>query len=757
MSTSIPPNGALPIPVLPGQEAGSTRPSDLQAQLETSFQKDRGHSRKDLFKTIAEGLKEGAFGGVIVTGPVASGMLRILTRFGWNGTVDHFARAMPHFPAQFGLDEMREVLVRLGFPSRVWVGDTSTLDSRVLPALLQCENGSLVLVDKAKDGSLSYLDLEKGELVTLAQGLCYGPMLVFTQEDAEALKTQPDGPWFGTFLRRFRGPFALLFMVTFIINTFMLIASFAVMAIYDIVIPAKAQDTLLFILAGVLAFFAFEVALRGVKAIAIGHLAARLEYALATTIFSKLISFPLEMTASAPIGSQISRIRQFESVRDLFAGPFVSIALEIPFIVVFIGALFIFAGWLGFLPIVMIVLYSLIGGALVPVLRRRSLVSAQARSERQALFLDTVSNIRTIRAVGCENMWLERIRNSSAQTCLAQYRSTQISNLLLTFSNAGVPIAGIATITAGSVMVMNNTLSMGALIATMIIVWRIMAPVQQALVTLSRLNDMTANARQIDQVMRLKGETEGEDPPLRRHFTGALSFNRVILRYPRSPDMALAGISFEAPAGSLIAVMGPSGSGKSTLMRAILNLFPVQSGAVSIDGINVRQMRMSELRSSIAYLPQSPALFHGSIAQNLRLTASDATQADLDRVCRDLGILSTIDLMPKGFETLLTDIEKEQHSSGFRQALGIAQALLRRSQILLLDEPAQALDPDVEQNFIRIIQKLKRHQTIIMVTHRPSHAAFADRVLVMEKGQVARFEAPESIFSSQNKGGSHAA
>ncbi|MCB1493950.1 MAG: ATP-binding cassette domain-containing protein, partial [Rhodobiaceae bacterium] len=271
-----------------------------------------------------------------------------------------------------------------------------------------------------------------------------------------------------------------------------------------------------------------------------------------------------------------------------------------------------------------------------------------------------------------------------------------------------------------------------------------------------RIADMAATMRQIDQMMRIPARETVSEAPVRRHFQGRITLDRVSFRYPGTSQAAIAGISLDIKAGEFIAVMGASGAGKTTLLRLMLDLYRPNAGIVCVDGINARQIPNVDLRAAIGYVPQIITLFHGSIAQNLRLAAPEADDHALRRVASELGILEAIEALPQGFDTRIDHESRDKLPTGFRQVLGIAQAFLRDPQILLLDEPAQALDPRIEDHFMAAVRRRTGRVTTVMVTHRPSHARAADRILVLDRGQIRAFDTPDAIFGAPpEQGGAH--
>ena len=714
----------------------------LDQKLRSAFRAEskQTKSRQEGFQELQRGFEQGRFGGCPIKGDALPAMLSILDKLGWTISVDQITRCMPHFPLHFGVPEMRECLARMGYESHQRIFKRNQISGADLPALL-IDGDRLSILEG--DKTIIARDPMTGDQRTDAPKA--GAMLVTFRPATAANEKTSTGSWLRRNLIRFTPEIYELLGLTFVINLMVLAVSFSVMTIYDKVIPAEAIDTLLAIGIGITLAMGIELFFRYQKARLIGRTSGRLEYLLGTAIFSKLISLPIQMVANTPVGDQVARLRQFETVRDIFSGPFVAVVIELPFVVLFTIGLFILAGPLGFVPLVMVVLFILLSGFLIGPIKRQNEYANRRRREHYQTALETVSNLRQLRSIGCEDVWLARLRQKTAESAASKRRANLLQRILATVSASTVPIAGGATVALGAILVMEGQLSVGMLIGAMIVIWRVLAPIQQMLLMLTRYTEMAQMVKQIDHLMNMPSAAIEPETPVRRMFSGEVSFDRVSFRYQGAPEAAIQGLTFKIPPGALVAIEGHSGSGKSTLLRLILDLYQPQVGSIQVDGVNVRQIPKTDLRATIGYVPQKPVLFHGTIAQNLRLASPGAPDDQLRKVCAEVGLLESIDELPEGINTLLDHARNENLPGGFRQALSIAQALLRNPRILLMDEPAKTLDHALEDALLNSIKARHGNTTILMTSHRPSHIRLADRVLKLDRGQLMSFDPPAPV------------
>jgi len=294
---------------------------------------------------------------------------------------------------------------------------------------------------------------------------------------------------------------------------------------------------------------------------------------------------------------------------------------------------------------------------------------------------------------------------------------------------------------------MHGTLSIGALVALMAVLWRVLGPMQIVFLSLHRIKSTVATIRQIDRLIKLKGEREpGRDFGGGIVFSGRMSLSGLCFRYPNRAELAIKAASLDIAKGELIAITGPSGAGKSTLMKVMMGLYQPQSGSVRIDEFDIRQLDPVELRQTLSFLAQEPVMFYGTVAQNLRLVAPDASDDELTDALSAVGISVADPALPDGLNTRFNARNRRAMSHSFIQRLAIAQAFLRKSPILFLDEPANHLDRLGDEALKNIIARAKGRQTIIMTTARPSHMKLADRIVVMNDGAIAAAGRPDEIL-----------
>ena len=559
-----------------------------------------------------------------------------------------------------------------------------------MPCLYESGSGRVIALLAREGEKFRIFDPDgKGECVETLHGLRGRVFIADTRPASDIRQEDQDMPWFSQIIGRFRRTIAIMFAVTFVVNMLAVAVPLSIMVIYDQIIGRQNGDFLPYLAVGVALAMTAEFLLRLVRSRGQAYLSSRLEFLI---------------------------------VIALVAGP---VAL---------------------VPLGLIALYGLMGLLVFPAMRRRVKAASIERSERQSFIVETLTEMRSIKVMGAEKLWYERFRDVSSGATLRTFQANFLSSLVQTLSHMLMVLGGVGVLALSVLQIEAGAMTMGALIATMALTWRVLAPIQSGFNLMSRLEQVLLSIRQLNELLRFRLErTPDQFVGERKLFTGKLEFHRVSLRYLPGHAPALMGVSFAVRPGEMVALTGSSGSGKSSLLRVALRLYEPQAGSITLDGIDTRQLDPAELRRALAYVSQETQVLYGTIAQNLRFGNFSASLQELRDACRLAGMIDEIDALPEGFETRIGDNLSSSLPAGFHQRLALARAYLSPAPVLLLDEAANALDDAGDAKFRDALEAMRGARTILFATHRPSHMRLADRVVVLSDGVVVADGPPDEV------------
>ncbi|ESY81785.1 peptidase [Mesorhizobium sp. LNHC221B00] len=513
-------------------------------------------------------------------------------------------------------------------------------------------------------------------------------------------------------------------------NTLVLILPLYMLQVYDRVLPAANLDTLTYLtmlaLLCLLLFGVLEV-VRGVYA---SRLAARLDVSLGASSFLAAMNGP-----RAGLGD-VQALRDLATLRGFIASRTIFFLFDLPFGPIFVGLLYLIHPLLFLVTIVGAVLMVSIAVLNQVASSRPAKAAAENLSASMNSAQAFARNFETVRALGMVSnaieIWGARFSGSlHASDGLARINAFYGGVSRTTRSTLQIAILGV-----GAYLVLHNEMTAGMIFASSMISARALQPLDQIIGSWRQIIDVKLAWKRLSGVKSRSAPRQNVALPVPQ---GALSADQIIYYLPGSIDGALPLIkrlTFDVAAGESIAIIGPSQAGKSTLARLIVGAIEPRSGAIRIDGGDIRNWDSEELGRYIGYLPQDVELFPGTIAQNIVRFEPDAPDEKLVEAAQRAQVHELILGQRDGYSTVIGPTGVRL-SGGERQRIGLARAFYGDPKILVLDEPNANLDSDGEAGLERaILQARSRRTTVLVITHRPSIAAKCDRVLMLRNGQV---------------------
>ncbi len=686
-------------------------------------------------------------GGFKAESDFAACLMPLLEALAWSGRDLHVIEALPHFADDLDLTGMRNVMANLNYTSRIRTIAFHKLDPRLLPCLFVPDAGASLVVLRMEKGEAVVFDGGRSEYVQMPLGHWPGTAIFFTEIEDLEIQSDRSQEWFWVLAARFRPVLFHVLGLTLAMNLLALATPFFMMVVYDKIAATRSQETLLFFVIGTAIVLFADTALRAIKTYVVSFNSSRIGNIIGNEVFRRILFLPPAFTERAAIGTQVSRIKDFEIIRDFLASSAAMILLELPFILITLVVIFFLGGGVAMVPVAMIFLFFLTGIIIEPMVAEANAESSKASTRRQEFVLESLGHMRAVKYTGSVQTWQERYEVLTSRAVIHGFHAAQLSSLSHTLSNVFMMASGVATMAVGVILVLDKQLSMGGLVACMMLVWRVLGPLRSGFDSLPRFEQVKRNILQLNKLMALADERSTKVMQVSvRAVRGAVSFDRVSMRYTPQADPSLLGVSLEIRPGEVIAVVGRNGAGRSTFLKLLMGLYQPQAGKILIDGQDVRQMNPMELRRSLGYVPQMCQLFFGTIAQNLRLAHPTASEEDLIWAVKQVDFLEDILAMPDGFRTRIGDSTVEQLPTSFRQRLNLARAFVKRPAIYLLDEPGNGLDFGNDQILMDSIRRMKGQATVIISTHRPSHMRLADKLLWLEAGRIRRFGPANEIL-----------
>lgn len=564
-------------------------------------------------------------------------------------------------------------------------------------------------------------------------------------ERAGPAEIETSREWFWSALWENRKIYSEVILAAVMINIFAIASSLFVMNVYDRVIPNNAYETLWVLSIGVSTIYLFDFLLKNLRAHFLDHAGKKADIKISARLFQQLMGMTMA-SRPASAGVMASHMREFESLRDFFTSATMTVLIDLPFVLLFILLIAIIGGPLAFIPLLAVPIVIGIGMVMQKPLEKVTKQSMMESALKNALLFETISGLETIKVQAAEGHTQRNWEELTEKAARTSMKSKAINALAINMAFFVQSLSSVAVVIAGVYLITHAQLSMGALIACVILSGRAMAPLSQVAALLTRLHQSKEGLYQLNELMKRPVER-----PSGKHFIsmpsirGRVEFQDVTFKYPGQTVPALNGVNFVIEPGEHIGVIGAVGSGKTTLERLLINLYQPETGSVQIDGTDVRQIDPGDLRRNVGAVQQSPQLFYGSVRTNITMGHETAPDRAVLRAAELAGVMEFLRDSQAGLDTQVGE-RGEALSGGQRQSVAIARALLYDPPIMVFDEPTASMDPASENRLKKRLEIVTKDRTTILITHKGAMLSLVDKIILIDRGRVIAYGPKDDII-----------
>ncbi|MBU1989210.1 type I secretion system permease/ATPase [bacterium] len=541
--------------------------------------------------------------------------------------------------------------------------------------------------------------------------------------------------WFWGTLSYSKSIYMDVVIASFLINIFVIASPVFTLNIYDRVVPNNALDTMWVFASGIIVIYIFDMILKFLRSYFLENAAKKSDIIMSSIIYEHVMNLKLASKPSS-IGSFASNLKDFDSIRGFFTASSIATLIDLPFTVIFLFIIYIIGDWLVFIPITgafIILIYSTI----VEEPMRYSVESTyDAAARKNAVLIESLTALETIKALGISGQYQWKWEEATGSVAQKGLNSKILSNSISTFVNFIIHLNTVTMVIGGVYAIAEKSLSMGGLIAVVMLGSRTLAPLGQVASLIANFQQTKTAYNTINSIMKLPVEREETKKFVERpSFKGKIEFQNVSFTYPNTERKILDDVSFVINPGESVGIIGTNGSGKTTIEKLILGLYDVTEGSILIDGIDIKQIDPADLRRSISYVPQDVILFQGTLKDNIILRSPDASDQEILYVSKLSGVSDFADVHPMGYDMPIGE-RGDGLSGGQKQSICVARAFIHSSPIILLDEPTNSMDSLHENNFTKSMQSYMKNHTVILISHKKNLLALTKRLLLIDQGKL---------------------
>ncbi|WP_107824363.1 type I secretion system permease/ATPase [Campylobacter concisus] len=637
---------------------------------------------------------------------------------------------------------------RAGFASTLVRKDLEQISPLVLPCILMLRGKkACILQSFSKDKKTANIitpELSTGtstiEISKLKEeylGYAYYLKREFVPEDTSSTKLIDVGNdhWFWGTLKRSKKIYFDVVLASFIINLFVLASPLFTMNVYDRVVPNNAVETLWVLALGVSVVYGIDLFLKFVRSYFLEIAGKKSDIIMSSILFERVMDMKFSNKPKS-VGSFASNLKEFDTVRNFFSSASLAAIVDLPFAIIFLIVTYFIGSYIVLVPIVIMIAILCYTFFIKDPLQNAIKSTFEASAIKNGILIESLSSLETIKTLGASGHIQWNWEEATGEIANRSIKSKIITTSITTVTSFLVQLNTIAIIVLGVYMIQDTHLTMGGLIAAVMLSSRAIAPMGQVASLAANFEQTKTAYQSLSKIMQMPVERpEGKKFVRRNSFDGKIEFKNVSFTYPDTTKGSLDRINFVIQPGEKVGIIGKNGSGKTTLQKLILGLYSPTEGSVLIDGIDINQIDPADLRRNIGYVPQDVVLFKGTVRENIVQKAPYVDDIQIIKAAKVSGVDEYVNAHPLGFDMPVFE-RGDGISGGQRQSIAVARAFLLDSPIILLDEPTNSLDNTVENKLKINLKTNTANKTMLLVTHRTSMLDLVDRLIVMDNGKI---------------------
>jgi ATP-binding cassette, subfamily C, bacterial LapB len=550
--------------------------------------------------------------------------------------------------------------------------------------------------------------------------------------------------WFKTAFGANKNLYSKVILASVMINLLSVASSIFIMVVYDRVIPNAAYSSLFALTIGMTIVVIFDFILKNLRSWFIDLAGQDLDLSVGEDIYNRILNAPMDKLNSS-VGNLANTFKEFDSLKEFFTSATIALIVDLPFVFLFILVIYLISGPLAIIPLSTVPIILIIGIVIQPFIARYSESLSQMNQSKYSLMIESLGAIDAIQTNDSSPLFIERYRSSVKEGSNASRKSKVLSQLATNSASSAQLISLVGIIFYGTYLIDAGTVSMGAMVAAVLLSSRALAPMAQVANLFGRLNTARTAYKKIDQLLLSIKTQSKEDDGIIIQELGDLELRNLSFSYFDSNTQSLSQINLVIKKGERVAIMGRNGSGKTTLIKLLSGLYMPTQGSLTYNKLPIEQINKNIYRKKLAVVLQDFQLFSGSIKDNIVMGREWIEESEIEIALESSGTKSFLHMIPGGIESKLSD-RGQSLSTGQRQSIALARALVGRPEILVLDESTSSLDLNAEKDFLNTLD-IDMFKTLILVTHRLPMLDLVNRIIVLADGKIAMDGDKEDILN----------
>jgi ATP-binding cassette subfamily C protein LapB len=684
--------------------------------------------------------------GTLGEDPLLESLVFLTKYFGNPKSAETLKAGFPLSHGQFSPSLFVKSSERVGLKARVVKRDLKNISHMVLPVVLVLDNQrACILLEILEDDNLRVILPETGcseEIIRLSDlANEYTGYSIFIKV-AESFKPneyspipEKSGSWFWGAILQNKWMYGQVGLAAIFINLFALASPFFIMIVYDRVVPNDAKETLWVLASGIAIVIIFDILLKTLRSYFIDFAGKKADIIISNRIYNQVLDMYLAHRPGSA-GAFANTLREFETLRDFFTSATLVSVIDLPFSLLFIFVLWLVAGPVVIVLIVAVVLILSYGLLIQVSLNKTIGKNYKEQQSKHGVLVETINGLETIKTIGAEARMRRQWEEAVGRTARSSQAAKALSGSSANFAGMIQQLTSVGLVLYGVYLISKGEMTVGALIACVMLGGRSIAPLAKVAQLLTRFSQSVSSYKALQNLMDTPIERPVNNSFVHRpDILGDITFSSVSFTYPGRKEKALDNVSFTIRSGDKVGILGRVGSGKSTIAKLALGIYKPESGTIYIDGTDINQIDPADLRKNVGYVAQEPFLFRGTIKDNICAASPFVDLLEIVQAAKMAGIDSFVKQSPMGFDMPVGE-RGDGLSGGQRQGVTVARAILKKPNVLLLDEPTSSMDPRSEHQLKESLTPFIKKRTVLLTTHRSSMLSLVDRILMLDNGKL---------------------
>ncbi len=537
--------------------------------------------------------------------------------------------------------------------------------------------------------------------------------------------------WFIPELLKHRGVWTQVLVASLVIQLLALGTPLFTQLVIDKVVVHHTESTLIVIGIGLAVFMVFSAILTWIRQYLVLHTGNRVDAVLGASVFEHVLKLPPRYFEQRQTGVIVARLRGVENIREFIASAAVTVVLDLPFLLIFIAMMFAYSVPLSLLTLGLIGVIVVMSFLVAPVFRARMNEQFLLGARTQAFTTEYIAGMETVKSLQLEPQLRDRYGEYLAEYLRSGFEVRQIANTYNVLANSIEQLLTLLILIGGAYLVMHgDSFTIGMLVAFQMFASRVSQPMLRLVGLWQQFQQAQLSVDRLGDVMNAPAEPYSVVPRGAAQQQRRVEIEDLAFRYGPSLPLLYERFNLTIEPGQVIALMGPSGSGKSTLAKLLQGFYQPESGRIRIDGVDIRNLAANELRQNFGIVPQETTLFATTVYENLLMAKPGATFDEIVEACRMAEIHEAIIQLPNGYQTEIGE-RGVGLSTGQKQRIAVARALIKKPPLLIFDEATSSLDQYTAEQLAHTINSLRGHASILFVTHSIPAPLTVDRVVTI--------------------------